>query len=98
VRRIGDRSGEAKVLGNLANTYYNAGDYAHAVEFYQKSLAIALEIGDSQSVGRSHFGLFLTFMCLGDLGRAFSHSEEAAKAFEEKEQARLALKSPADQN
>lgn len=98
VRRIGDRSGEAEVLGNLAVTYYNADEYTHAVEFYQKSLATALEIGDSQSIGNCHFGLFLTFMCLGDIDRAFSHSEEAAKVFEGKEQARLALKSLAEQN
>ena len=31
-----------------------------------------MEVGDSQSVGNSYFGLFLTFMCLGDLGRASS--------------------------
>lgn len=97
MRRIGDRSGEARVLGNMASTYYYSGEHSKAVELYEKSLAIALEIGDPESAGNSHFGLCMTFMSLGDFERAFSHSEEYAKAFEGKEQARATLNSFANE-
>lgn len=97
VRSIGDRTGEAQALGNLATAHYTAGQYQQAVEFYQKSLAISLEIGDAQAVGNSHYGLCLTFFCLGDLERGFSHAEMSGRAFAGKEQSRSELKSLANQ-
>ena len=94
VRRIGDRTGEAQALGNMARTHYNAGDYVQAVVFYEKSLEIALEIGDPQSAGNSHYGLSLSFLSLGELDRGLSHAAESARAFEGKEHARSELRSP----
>jgi tetratricopeptide (TPR) repeat protein len=88
---------EEQTLGNLATVHYNAGEYLQAVEFYQKSLAVALEIGDPQSAGNSHYGLCLTFFSLGDLDRGLANAEQSAKAFEGKEQARSELNSLANQ-
>lgn len=96
-RHFGDRAGEAQALGNLGSAHYDTGEYNKAIEFYQQRLAIALEIGDPMSEGTCHIGLCLSFISLGDLDRAFSHSEECAKTFEGKEQARVALKSLARQ-
>ena len=44
--QIGDRDGEGGAYGNLGNAYQSMGDYRKAIEYYEKLLKIATEIGD----------------------------------------------------
>ena len=43
---IGDRGGEGGAYGNLGNAYQSLGDYRKAIEYHEKHLKIATEIGD----------------------------------------------------
>ena len=45
-KEIGDRAGEGASYGNLANVYQSLGDYQKAIEYHEKRLKIAKEIGD----------------------------------------------------
>ena len=43
---IGDRAGEGGAYGDLGNAYTSVGDFWKAIEYHEKHLKIALEIGD----------------------------------------------------
>ena len=44
--KIGNRGGESKCYGNLGSVYDDLGNFEKAIEYYEKSLKIAKEIGD----------------------------------------------------
>ena len=48
---IGPEEGGA--YGNLGNAYYSLGDFGKAIEYHEKCLKIAIEIGDRAGEGRS---------------------------------------------
>ncbi|MEM9274652.1 MAG: tetratricopeptide repeat protein [Cyanobacteria bacterium P01_F01_bin.143] len=56
-QEIGDRNGEATVIGNLGLAYGNLGQYDQAIEYSQQSLVIFQEIGDRN--GEAQFGFYL---------------------------------------
>jgi tetratricopeptide (TPR) repeat protein len=65
------------VLGNLGNAYKNMGQVEKAIEYYEKVLVIATEIGDRRGEGTD----------LGNLGNAYNHLGQVEKAIEYYEQA-----------
>ena len=42
-----------RAYGNLGNAYQSLGDYRKAIEYHEKDLKIAIEIGDRAGEGRS---------------------------------------------
>jgi tetratricopeptide (TPR) repeat protein len=46
VKESGERSGEAKCYTNLSSAYYSLSNYEKAIEYQEKALEIAKEIGD----------------------------------------------------
>ena len=48
---IGDRSGEGRGYGNLGNAYQSLGDFRKAIEYHEKHVKIAIEIGDPDRRG-----------------------------------------------
>ena len=51
-KQIGDLAGEERAYGNLGITYDSLGDYRKAIEYHEKELKIAEEIGDRAGEGR----------------------------------------------
>ena len=45
---IGVRAGEGGAYGNLGNAYFSLGDFRKAIEYHEKHLKIAIEIGDQE--------------------------------------------------
>ena len=43
--------------GNLGNAYQSLGDYRKAIEYYEKHLKIATEIGDQAGEGRVYYNI-----------------------------------------
>jgi len=74
---IDDISDHGAVLGDLGNAYRNLGQVEKAIEYYEKALEIAREIGDRQGEGAD----------LGNLGNAYSDLGQVEKAIEYYEQA-----------
>jgi tetratricopeptide (TPR) repeat protein len=64
-------------LGNLATAYYSLSEVRKAIEYYEKALAIAREIGNKRGEGA----------WLGNLGNAYSNLGDVHKAIEYYEQA-----------
>lgn len=63
-RKIGDRQGEGRVLGNLGLAYERLGNYAQAIEYHQQCLSIAREIGDRQGEGNASGNLGIALLRL----------------------------------
>ena len=43
---VSDRVGEGSAYGNLGNAYQSLGDFRKAIEYHEKHLEIAIEVGD----------------------------------------------------
>jgi CHAT domain-containing protein/Tfp pilus assembly protein PilF len=74
-RKLGDRSGEAATLGNLATARFRLGELEKARDDYERSLALAREVGN-RSVAQNAVGnLGMVFRALGDYRGAQEHNE-----------------------
>lgn len=60
-REVGEREGEASVLGDIAISYDSLGLHEEAVEYQQRSLEIRREIGDSRGEAKSLVNLGVTY-------------------------------------
>ena len=47
---MGDRAGEGKAYGNLGNAYDGLGDFKKAIDYHERDLKIAKEVGDISGV------------------------------------------------
>jgi tetratricopeptide (TPR) repeat protein len=69
-RRLKDRNGEGKALGNLGHAYHELGETPRSFQFYEQALLIARELGDYRSEG----------IALGNLGVIYKQSGELERA------------------
>lgn len=65
------------ILGNLGNAYDSLGDYRKAIEFQQKSLAIAQELGDRLGEGTVYGNLGNAYYSLGDYPKAIEFYQKS---------------------
>lgn len=56
-RNLSDRLGEAKACGNLGNTLKVMGHFDEAIDWCQKHLAIAKELGDRVRMNQSYYSI-----------------------------------------
>jgi tetratricopeptide (TPR) repeat protein len=66
-------------LGNYGTTLYSLGDYFKAIEFHEKELKIAKEIGDRRGEGAAYCSLGLSYFCLRDNYKAIEFHKKALK-------------------
>ena len=75
-QKLADTHGECRAFGNLGNVFWSRGQYERALEFYERSLGLARELGD---IGiecaqlNSWIGLFIR----GQFDEARSHHIQA---------------------
>ena len=67
-KRKFDRDGEGACYGNLGNVFHSLGEYVKAKEYYEKALAISMEIGDRAKEGTWYGNLGNVFSSLLNLG------------------------------
>jgi len=82
-REIGDQAAESSALSNLGGVYADLGDSSRAIEFYERGLVIAREIGDRSLEGNA----LGEGAVLGSLGVAHKNLGERPLAIERHEQA-----------
>ena len=70
--QLEDKASEGVHLGNLGLAYAALGETRKAIEFYEKHMEIAREIGDRRGEGAA----------LGNLGVAYANLGETRKAIE----------------
>lgn len=77
-----DRSGEAKVLNNMAMTYQRQGSLRLATERYQDGLSLARKSGHSGSIADFLFNLAVVAQQEHRVGEALGYFEEAQQRYE----------------
>ena len=70
------KKGEGIWYGNLATVFKSLGEYVKAREYYEKALAISVEIGDKKGEG-TMYGLGTVFQSLGEYVKAREYHEKA---------------------
>ena len=58
---------------------FSLGDFRKAIEYHEKDLKIAIEIGDRAGEGRAYGNLGNAYNSLGDFGKAIKHHEKDLK-------------------
>ena len=71
------QKGRRSCLGNLGIAYKNLGDARKAIEYHEKALAIAREIGDRRAEGAALGNLGIAYEDLGDARKAIEYYEQA---------------------
>jgi tetratricopeptide (TPR) repeat protein len=83
MQRLGDRTGEAVVLFNLASLFLEKGEIALADQEFQKALTLAREIGDRIGEATILHSLGLIYSNAGDRELAWNNFEAALRIFQE---------------
>ncbi|XP_044183534.1 tetratricopeptide repeat protein 28-like, partial [Acropora millepora] len=68
---------------NLGNAYHSLGEYKKAIEYHEKDLKIAKEIGDRAGEGRAYGNLGNAYDSLGDYQKAINYHEKDLKIAKE---------------
>ena len=70
---------EGTTYGNLGNAYRSLGDYLKAIEYLEKHLKIAIDIGDRGGEGLANGNLGITYCTLSDYRKAIEYLEKHLK-------------------
>ena len=77
-------AGEGRANGNLGNDYRSLGDFKKAIEYHERQLNIAKEVGDVAGEGRAYGNLGDDYRSLGDFKKAIEYHESHLKITKEK--------------
>ena len=80
--QTGDKEGLAATWLNMGSVYYFQGNHELAQQHYRKSEAAFVALGNRLEVGRSRFGIALTYQLQRKPAEALKTFEEALKDFE----------------
>ncbi len=78
-REIGDRQGEAALLGSLGYAYNAMGEYQRAIDFYQQSVIIFTETGDSKGLASMLSSMAVSYDALGQYQKSVEIAQKALK-------------------
>ncbi|XP_068680143.1 tetratricopeptide repeat protein 28-like [Montipora foliosa] len=71
-----DRAGEGSAYGNLGNAYLSLGNFKQAIEYYEKHLSIAKEVGDRVGEGSAYGNLGIAYISLGNFKQGIEYYEK----------------------
>ena len=70
-----DKAGERQAFGNLGIGYNDLCDFHKAIEYHERDLQIAKEVGDKAGEGRAYGNLGIAYHSLGDFHKAIEYHE-----------------------
>lgn len=73
MRELEDVAAQGRACGNLGNTYYLLGDFAHAIFYHEERLSIARQFGDKAAERRAHSNLGNSHIFMGQFEEAAHH-------------------------
>ncbi|MGH7331351.1 MAG: AAA family ATPase [Candidatus Rokuibacteriota bacterium] len=79
---LGDLHRLARAFAYLSDFFWVKGDQDRAIEFGQKALAMATNLGDAESAERANFFLGLAYHACGDYRQAIDHLTRCVDALE----------------
>ena len=76
-------AGEGGSYGNLGNAYRGPGQFKTAIEYHQRRLEIAKEVGDMSGEGRGYCGLGNAYHSLGQFNTAIEYQQRSSEITKE---------------
>ncbi|CAH3162763.1 unnamed protein product, partial [Pocillopora meandrina] len=70
-----DKAGEGQAFGNLGIAYNNLCDFHKAIEYHERDLQIAKEVGDKAGEGRAYGNLGIAYHRISDFHKAIEYHE-----------------------
>lgn len=70
---------EVNILNNLGDVHRKKGDYKKAINYTNKALALAMELGDNHQLASANKDLSKTHVFLADYQKAFLYLQEAER-------------------
>ena len=70
---------EEPIYENLGDAYISLGDYQKSIEYHEKHLKIATEIGDRDGEGRAYEKLGDAYSSVGDYQKSVEYHEKHLK-------------------
>ncbi len=80
---LDNKSGAARVTGNIGIVYLQLSDYSRALEYYVKALAAREELGDKSGAANVTGNIGIVYLNLSDYPRALEYLFKALAAYEE---------------
>ena len=80
---MGDKAGEGTSYGNLGNAYQGLGQFKTAIQYHQRHLEIAKEVGDKTGEAHSLCSLGIIFKCHGNLMMAFDCYHSSVQLYDD---------------
>ncbi|MBK8911554.1 MAG: tetratricopeptide repeat protein [Chlorobi bacterium] len=80
---LGDRSGVARVTGNIGIVYDSLSEYAKALEYGSRALALHEELGDRSGVAATTGNIGNVYVYLSDYPKALEYLSRALALYEE---------------
>ncbi|MBK9183071.1 MAG: tetratricopeptide repeat protein [Ignavibacteria bacterium] len=80
---IGDRSGVARVTGNIGSVQLNIGNFKEALEYYQRALEVHMERGERNSVAIMSMGIGNVHRSTGNYADALEWYHRALQLYKE---------------
>ncbi len=80
-REIGDRTGEASVLNNIAGFLRDNGRYADALKYYEQAIPLMRQFGSKTDVAKALNGIGQTLLATGDFRGAVGNLEESLEVW-----------------
>jgi len=86
-RRLGDRKGEADILGNLGALSYYLGEYEKCIEYTEQAQPLFYEMGNRIGSAKCLTNLGNSYSALGAFAEGLKYHERALEVYEELEDA-----------
>ena len=64
---------EGRAYCNLGNAYDSLGDFQRAIEYHEKDLSIAKDVGDWAGEGQAYYNLGISYLNLDSLNESLAH-------------------------
>ena len=64
---------EGRAYCNLGNAYDSLGDFQRAIEYHEKDLSIAKDVGDWVGEGQAYYNLGISYLNLDSLNESLAH-------------------------
>jgi tetratricopeptide (TPR) repeat protein len=83
LEKIRDKEEKAKILTELGMIFYYSGELEKALEYFEKALKLAEELGIKEVIAADRGNIGTTYLTRGELDKALEYFRKALKLYEE---------------
>ena len=81
--KLGDLSGKAISLSNIASIHYSQGDYSRALKRFEKALQIAEKLEELPTISLCYWWIGMIYSKLNNISKALNNLDSALNIYEQ---------------